>query len=82
MNRKSSLSLLIETFTAFAAITLLAVIAERSEPGGHQHLTLLVLAGVVLLLHAASECISEFFDRPKPSDEMDNQDRKETQHES
>jgi hypothetical protein len=82
MKRKHSLSLLIETFTAFSAITLLAVIAEREEPGGHQHLSLLGIVLALLLLHAASECISEFFIRPKPSDEMDTQDRKETTHES
>lgn len=82
MKCKQSLSDLINTFTGLSVVVLLAVIAEREEPGGHQHLSLLGIVLVLLLIHAASECISEFFIRPKPSDEMDNQDRKETTHES
>lgn len=82
MNRKLSLSQLIEIVTAFSAITLLAVIAEREEPGGDQHFISLGIALVFLLIHAGSECISEWFVRLKPPQEMDNQDRKETTHES
>ncbi|MBX3439845.1 MAG: hypothetical protein KF861_20315 [Planctomycetaceae bacterium] len=76
MKRKYSLSLMIETFTAFSAITLLAVIAEREEPGGNQHLISLGIAVVLLLIHGGSECISEFFVRPKPPEEIDTQDKK------
>ncbi|MBX3451712.1 hypothetical protein SH668x_003712 [Planctomicrobium sp. SH668] len=76
MNRKLSLSQLIEIFTAFAGITLLAVIAEREEPGGDQHLISLGIVLVLLMIHAASECISDFFTRPKPLEEMDTQDKK------
>jgi hypothetical protein len=76
MNRKLSLSQLIEIFTAFAVITLLAVIAEREEPGGDQHLISLGIVLVLLMIHAASGCISDFFTRPKPPEEIDTQDKK------
>ncbi len=76
MKRKLSLSLLIETFTAFAAITLLAVIAEREEPGGDQHLISLGIALVLLLIHAGSESISEFFHSSQTPEEVDTQDKK------
>jgi len=42
MKSRLSLSHLIDKFTGIAIVVLLAVIAERDEPGGHQHYTLLV----------------------------------------
>lgn len=82
MNRKFSLRMLIETFTAFSGITLLAVIAEREEPGGDQHLISIGSAAVLLLIYAACTCIEERCVRPRPPKDTDNQDRKETSHES
>ena len=76
MNRKLSLSQMIELFTAFVGITLLAVIAEREEPGGVRHLISLGIVLLLLLIHAASECISDFFIRPKPPEEIGTQDKK------
>ncbi|MCZ2340473.1 MAG: hypothetical protein LC104_01595 [Bacteroidales bacterium] len=72
MNTKLSLSQLIDTFTGMAIVVLLAVMAERDEPGGHQHYTLLVILVLLMLVHAASGYIAEFFNRRKPSDAMDD----------
>lgn len=77
MNCKLSLSQLIETFSCFSIITLLAVIAERSDPGGHEHFALLAIVGALLVVHAASGCISDHFVRGKQPEESNNQDMKD-----
>lgn len=82
MKGRNSLGLLIETFTAFAVITLLAVIAEREEPGGHRHLMSLGIVLVLLLMQAASTCFEGRCVRPSPPKDTDNKDWKETTHES
>ncbi|MCZ2343629.1 MAG: hypothetical protein LC104_17825 [Bacteroidales bacterium] len=78
MKRKLSLNELIQTLTGLASVMLLGVIAERSEPGGDLHWLLLAVYVVVLIVHMASTCFEESSARPKPPQEMDNQDRKES----
>lgn len=77
MNSRISLCQLIDTFTGMAIVVLLAVMAEREEPGGHQHYTILVILGVLMLIYAASGYISEFFERRGSSDAMHDQKRKD-----
>jgi len=77
MKRKQSVNELIQTFTGFASVTLLGVIAERSEPGGDMHWLLLAVYVVVLIVHMASTCFEESSARPQPPQEMDDEDRKE-----
>lgn len=82
MKCKLSLNEQIQTFTGLASVTLLGVIVERSEPGGDMHWILLAVYVVVLILHMASTCFEEPCVRPRPPEDMNHQDGKETTHES